>query len=74
MIGASQGAGVFSSAPTDQNVLSIQLFLLVLSVSLLSLAILIAEREKSTPVKNGTFSELESPGYLLRLGFWIDEI
>jgi two-component system sensor histidine kinase UhpB len=44
MLGAVRGTGMFADA-TGSSVLSLQLFLLVLGVSLLSLAILIAERE-----------------------------
>jgi signal transduction histidine kinase len=45
MIGAVRGNGMFADDATHSSVLSLQLFLLMLGVSLQSLAILIAERE-----------------------------
>jgi signal transduction histidine kinase len=45
MVGAVQGTGMFADDATHASVLSLQLFLLAVGVSLLSLAILIAERE-----------------------------
>jgi two-component system sensor histidine kinase UhpB len=45
MIGAVRGTGMFGSAAAQSSVLSLQLFLLALGVSLQSLAILIAERK-----------------------------
>ena len=45
MLSAVRGTGVFSGGSADESVLSIQLFLLVVSVPLLSVAILNAERE-----------------------------
>jgi two-component system sensor histidine kinase UhpB len=45
MVGAVQGTGVFADEASHSSVLSLQLFLLALGVSLLSLSILIAERE-----------------------------
>jgi signal transduction histidine kinase len=45
MVGAVQGTGMFADEALHSSVLSLQLFLLALGVSLLSLSILIAERE-----------------------------
>ena len=45
MVGAVQGTGMFGEDASHSSVLSLQLFLLALGVSLLSLSILIAERE-----------------------------
>jgi len=45
MVGAVQGTGMFADEASHSSVLSLQLFLLALGVSLLSLSILIAERE-----------------------------
>jgi two-component system sensor histidine kinase UhpB len=45
MVGAARGTGIFSGAAASSSILSLQLFLLVVGVSLLSLAILTAERE-----------------------------
>ena len=47
MVSASQGSGVFAGGSTERNVLSIQLYLLMVGVSSLSLAILIGERESA---------------------------
>jgi signal transduction histidine kinase len=45
MVGAVQGTGMFANDASHSSVLSLQLFLLALGVSLMSLSILIAERE-----------------------------
>jgi len=45
MVGAVRGTGMFGEEASHSSVLSLQLFLLALGVSLLSLSILIAERE-----------------------------
>jgi len=45
MIGAARGTGMFSDDAAASSVLSLQLFLMVIGVSLLSLAILTVERE-----------------------------
>ena len=45
MIGAARGAGIFSDEVATSSVLSLQLFLMVIGVSLLSLAIQTVERE-----------------------------
>jgi signal transduction histidine kinase len=45
MIGAARGTGMFSDEAAAASVLSLQLFLLVIGISLLALAILTVERE-----------------------------
>jgi signal transduction histidine kinase len=45
MVGAARGTGIFSGEAGSSSILSLQLFLLVVGVSLMSLAILTAERE-----------------------------
>lgn len=45
MVGAVEGTGMFADEGSHSSVLSLQLFLLVLGVSLMSLSILIADRE-----------------------------
>ncbi len=45
MLSALNGTGVFAGSSSDQSVLSIQLFLLVVAIPILSLAILTTERE-----------------------------
>jgi PAS domain S-box-containing protein len=48
MLSAVKGSGVFSVSSSSDNVLSIQLFLLVVAVPLLSLATLVAEHASTT--------------------------
>lgn len=47
MLSAAGGVGLFSKGSSSQNVLSLQLFLLVVSIPLLSLSIIIDERKRT---------------------------
>ena len=46
--GAVKGTGIFAATPTSQDVLAMQLFLLLLGVSMLGLAVSVDERETRT--------------------------
>jgi two-component system sensor histidine kinase UhpB len=56
-IGAARGSGVFAGTAPLQSVVSLQLFLLLIGVTLLSLSILVAERE-TLRVREREFSGL----------------
>jgi signal transduction histidine kinase len=58
MVGAVRGSGLFAAGANHQSVLSLQLFLLVIAVSLLSLAILTAERQTLRECETGFSSRL----------------
>jgi PAS domain S-box-containing protein len=55
MLSAAEGVGLFSKGSPSQNTLSLQLFLLVVSIPLLSLSIIIDERQRA----NQTLRESE---------------